>query len=184
MKSMKTKWSAAIASLFAMLLISTANASFLGPNNLDHGYFLTSNYSGKDAPPGATLIVTAETTDVRVTAVRFLWFAPDGSLARISPRISVWENSSEWTNGTGSYTIYFAEDGYEPSLSGHWGVVAIFLDLSENIICRFSIFVAIRFTFFNVIPEIQALGTAGSAGIMVLGLALFIIKGRKQKPTI
>jgi hypothetical protein len=61
--------------------------------------------------------------------------------------------------------------------------MALFLGMSENIICRFSIFVAVRFTFFNVIPEIQALGTAGSAGIMVLGLALFIIKRTKQKPT-
>jgi hypothetical protein len=96
----------------------------------------------------------------------------------------VWTNGSSWTNGAGSHTIYFAEDSYEPSLSGHWGIVALFLDEVETVICRFHILVALRFTFFNVIPEIQALGTAGSVGVMVLGLGIVTLRRRKRKPTI
>jgi len=176
---MKVKSSIILTLSFLTLLISSVNAGWFGTNSLDHSYFITSNYRDEDAPPGATVVITAATTDSRVKAVRFLWFAPDGTLARISKRIPVWNNGSEWTNTTGSYPIYFAEDKHKPNVPGRWGVVAVFLDDREIILCRFSIVIAVRFTFFNVVPEIEIFGTVGAASAMLLGFGFFIMKRRR-----
>lgn len=179
---MKVRLSIILTLILSTLLISTANAGFLFPNNLDSGYYLTSNYQGENVPPGATVTMTAETTNTRAKSVQFFWFAPDGTLARISDKIPVWENGSTWTNDEGTFTIYFAEDSYTPNVPGHWGVVAIFFGEGGIILCRHTIILAIRFTFFNVVPEIQVAGSAGAAGIMLLGLSLFVMKKRKERP--
>jgi hypothetical protein len=178
---MKAKLSIALLLILTTLLVSTASAGFIFPNDLDSGYYLTSNYHGESVPPGATVTMTAESTNTRVRSVQFLWFAPDGTLARVSDRIPVWTNGSTLTNDEGTFTIYFAEDNYIPNVPGHWGVVAVFFGEGGIILCRHNVILAIRFTFFNVVPEIQVAGTAGAAGIMLLGFGLFAMKKRKEK---
>jgi hypothetical protein len=174
-KQMQTK--IAIALLTMLLLVSYARADEFDGVNIDTGYFIT-HQTTTNSPE--TLITTAGTTDRRVQIIKFAWFAPDGSLTRLSPKIHVEESNTQYMNESGSYPVYYAEDGYQNDFPGYLRVIAIFQDDNGGTIGTQSQKIAVRIDLLNTVPEIQLVGTAGSAGIMLLGLFLYI-KKKKQK---
>lgn len=178
-KHMKARIAIVLALLSTLLLVSNTRADWLDHVNPDEGYFITSRKTGEEA--SEVFIVTAGTTDKRVEVIKFAWFAPDGSLTRITPKIPVKERESQYTNKTGSYTVYFAEDEFKTDFPGYLRVVAIFQDDSAITLQTQNHKIAVRINLLNVVPEIQLAGTAGSTGIMLLGLGFYIKKKRQKQ---
>jgi len=176
---MRARIAIVLALLSLLLLVSNARADWLDHVNLDEGYFITSRQSGEEA--SEVVIVTAGTTDKRVEVIKFAWFAPDGSLTRITPKIPVKEKESKYTNETGSYTVYFAEDEFKTDFPGYLRVIAIFQDNGEATLQTQNHKIAVRINSLNIVPEIQLVGTAGSAGMMLLGLGFYIKKKRQKQ---
>lgn len=172
---MRTK--IAIALLLMLLMVSHARADMFDGVNLDNGYFIT-HQSIKNSPE--TTIATAGTTDSRVQVIKFAWFAPDGTLTRLSPKINVKVSDTQYMNESGSYPVYIAEDEHPTDFPGYLRVIAIFQDQNEGTIETQNHKIAVRVDLFNTVPEIQIVGTAGSTGLMLLGLALYIRK-KNQK---
>lgn len=179
MKLMRARIAIVLALLSVLLLVSSARADLPDNVNLDEGYFITSRQSGEETSEVVT--VTAGTTDKRVEVIRFTCFAPDGSLTRITPKITVKEEESKYTNETGSYTVYFAEDEFKTNFPGYLRVIAIFQDDSAATLQTQNHKIAIRINLLNVVPEIQLAGTAGSACMMLLGLSFYIKKKRQKQ---
>ena len=149
-------------------------------NALNSGYAVTTNYHGKDVLPGTLITATAGTTYLNVLNVTFVWKFPNETIAFIDPEIVVWSNSTEWTNSSGSFTIYYAQSSYKLTVLGDWGVQAFFNGPEGHIHGQGTDIIAIRATSFNVIPEIAVAGTAGAAIAMLLGLGLFRTRRKKQ----
>jgi hypothetical protein len=156
-----------LSSCIAMVYATTSWGS------LSSGYAVTSNYHGIDAPSGATVVVTAMTTDAKVDHVIFVWKNPAGQI--------IWADiQSVSSNGTeyDGKLVYYAISMHEPEALGDWGVQAIFVDLNGIFRCHLRLFVARRATSFNVIPEVPIIGTAGASLAMLLGFTYKI----KRKP--
>ena len=168
----------AIALLLMLLTVSQVKADTFDGVNLDSGYFIT-HKSVKNSPEIIT--ATAGTTDSRVQVIKFAWFAPDGTLTRLSPKISLEESDTQYLNGSGSYPVYVAEDEHPRDFPGYLRVIAIFQDQNEATIETRNHKIAIRVELFNTVPEIQIVGTAGSVSLMVLGVALYIKRRSRSK---
>jgi len=165
-----------ILSTLILLLISSFVMSVYAINttgSLASGYAVTSNYHGKDVPPGANVVVTAMTTDSRVDKVTFIWKNPAGQVAFT-------ETKPVYTNGTkfNNKLIRYATSTYSPNTLGDWGVQAKFLDVHHLCRCTCTARLATRATSFNVIPEVPIIGTAGASIAMLLGFTYKI----KRKP--
>ena len=176
---MRTKMVIVLALLSVFLIISSARADLLVHVGLDEGYLISSYQADEENSEAVTIV--AETTDKRVEVIKFTWFAPDGSLTRMTPKIPVKESKSKYVNETGTYAVYFAEDEFRTDFPGYLRVVAIFQDEGETTLQAQNHKIAVRVNLLNVVPEIQLAGTAGSVGMMLLGLGLYIRK-RRQKP--
>jgi hypothetical protein len=155
------------------LVCSFAATVYAATPSLASGYAVTSNYQGQDVPPGASVIVTAMTTDHRVDKVIFIWKDPSGHTAW-TDTVSVFHNGTTY-NGI---EIYYAISTHTPSVLGDWGVQAKFINVVGFCWWTFDCKVACRATSFNVIPEVPIIGTAGASIAMVLGLAYKM----KRKP--
>jgi hypothetical protein len=142
--------------------------------SLASGYAVTSNYHGVDVPPGASVVVTAMTTDYSVDKVTFIWKNPAGQVA-------FKETKPVYTNGTryNGKLIRYANSTFAPNTIGDWGVQAKFLDVHNFCRWTWTERVARRATSFNVIPEVPVLGTAGASIIMLLGVAYKTKRNKK-----
>lgn len=145
-------------------LVAVANAS-------GYTYELSSNYPGPDIPLGATVTVTAKTSDPNAYKVLFTWLNPANQPKLIEAPTVISDGS--FSVATSTLTL---------NQIGDWDVYAVFLDKFGNRCFSIIIPVKIRHISFNVIPEIPVIGTAGASIAMVLGLA-FKMKQKHQKQT-
>jgi len=160
-----------------LLLIQCVAAQW---STLNSGYAVTTNYHGKEVPPGALVTATAGTTNTNVKNVTFKWKYPNGTVAFIDENITVWSNGTKWTNSSGSYLIYYAQSQHTLDVFGDWGVQAFFVGNGGRTKANIECTIKIRATSFNVIPNIPILGTAGATMIMIISFGLFLKKKKKQ----
>jgi len=169
---------AVFPAIFFSLLLLLSPIVMAAEDTLDSGYSVRkipedNPYSGEEP-----VTIIAETTNSKVCFILFKWFAPDGRLVHFRIFFAK-PNGATWTNSSGTYTIYSAEDTYTPNIPGHWRVKVVFLGIGGYSIfywylCRF----AIRTSSFNVIPEIPVLGSIGVASAMFSGF--FVYKKKKK----
>jgi len=114
----------------------------------DSGYTVTSNYHGIDVPLGATVIVTATTTDTTITDVVFIWRNAEG--------IEQWRETVQVIGGQ-------AQSSGQPDSLGDWGVQALFIGPDGTTKENVEEVVSIKATSFFVVPE-YALG-----GLLAIG---------------
>jgi hypothetical protein len=175
---MKAKSLSISVFLFAFMIICVANTVWAIPSD----YSVTSNWHGVNTPIGSTVIVTAVTTDSRVSKITFLWRQP------ITTRIVYIDVVPVAFNGT----VYVATSTHVVLTAGDWGVQALFqgslttdMHASCSILWGDNFPLAIRATSFNVIPpnnqvpEAPTLGTVGAACAMSLGGGLYLWRKRK-----
>lgn len=167
-----------IFSALTLLLVGSFVMSVYAINtegSLSSGYAVTSNYHGKDVPPGTAVVVTAMTTDSRVDKVTFIWKNP-------ADQTVFTETKTVFTNGTyyNGKLIRYAISTHTVNAMGDWGVQAKFLDVHNFCICTWTTRLATRATSFNVIPEVPILGTAGAAAAMMLGVTYKLKKKPKK----
>nr|MDO8135457.1 hypothetical protein [Candidatus Njordarchaeum guaymaensis] len=143
---------------------------------LNSGYAVTTDYHGKDVPPGTLVTATAGTTDDSVESVTFIWKDPDGNVMYTETDFTVESNGTEWDG----MLIYYAQSSYAPTVPlGDWGVQAVFMDSGHIKHGQGEDIVAIRATSFFVIPEVP-FGTA-VALLSLLG-ALVLVAQWQRKP--
>ena len=175
---MNKRRSLVVVAILFMLISSYITLAYATNNegSLASGYAVTSNYHGVDVPFGATVIVTAMTTDSRVDKVLFIWKNPAG-------QVMFTESKPVYTNGTtfNGKLVKYATSTFTPNSIGDWGVQAKFYDRRSFLWWDSWVKLATRATSFNVIPEIPLLGTVGAAGAMLAGLAVFRTKRKPQK---
>jgi hypothetical protein len=161
--------------LFASNIIIFANAtSTPDEGSLNSGYAITNNYHGIDTPLGASVKVTAMTTNHDVDYVTFIWTNAAG-------QIKYQENVNVFTNGTtyNGKLVRYAVSTHTADSLGDWGVQGKFYDRSGFFFFGCDERLATKATSFNVVPEVPLLGTAGIAAAMVLGLTVF--KAKKKQ---
>jgi hypothetical protein len=141
--------------------------------NADSAYSVTNNYHGKDTPLGATVVVTATTTDSNVVSVIFIWHDATGAEQWRTEPVNV-----VWTEGVG-----VAQCQGSPNSLGDWGVQAYFVgtsgghsdhDIAHILGQKGTSFLVVT---DNVVPEVPILGTAGIAGAMALG---WVVKAKRK----
>jgi hypothetical protein len=167
-----------LLSTLTLLFISSFVMSAYAVNtegSLPSGYYVTSNYHGINVPPGASVIVTAMSTDWRVDKVTFIWKNPADQTVLTETK-AVYTNGSEY-NGK---LIRYANSTFTPNAIGDWGVQAKFLDVRHFCICTWTTRLATRATSFNVIPEIPIIGTVGASIAMLAGFT-YKMKRKPQK---
>lgn len=159
------------ALLTSILLIAVlASVSIASAMPAPLTYDVTNNYEGINTPIGATVVVTATTTDTNVDSVVFVFYDPSGLLenTRVSAPIAV-----VWNEGVG-----VAQAEVIPDSLGGWIVLAMwagpsgtlsFFDVNNVISYSVTTFLVVA---GNVVPEVPILGTAGIAGAMAIGLAV------------
>ena len=149
-----------LGTLFVFSSIAIVNA------NPVYTYNVTSNYHGIDTPLGATVIVTATTTDPTITQVTFLW-----------------KNAAKEMEFTDVVTISggSAQSSHQPDSMGDWGVQTLFQGPDGTTKQGIELTVKIRATSFNVIPEIPLLGAAGASIAMLFGFA-YKMKRKQNYP--
>jgi hypothetical protein len=136
--------------------------SFLGAY-ASSGYSVTSNYHGIDTPLGATVTVTATTTDTKITQVMFIW--------RNAEKIEQWRETVPVTGGE-------AQSSGQPNSLGDWGVQALFQGPDGKTKEGIEEVVSIKATSFFVVPE-YAVGGLLAIGACFGAFALF-----KKRPRI
>lgn len=167
--------------LLGILLLVSSNLLILAnatpaPNegSLNSGYAVTNNYHGIDTPLGATVNVTAMTTNWDVNYVTFIWKNAAGVIV-------YQEDVDVHTNGTryNGQLVKYASSVHVANSLGDWGVQGKFYDEQGFWFWSCDDLLATRSTSFNVVPEVPLLGTAGIAAAMVLGLTVYRAK-KKQ----
>jgi len=148
-------------------------------------YEATSNYHGEDVPVGTPVIVTASTNDPGVVEVFFRWREPPDGDGPVS-----WEETKIIQPDDGIHPLeddissvgdlpYYAFSIHAPDVLGDWGVQVFFLGPNGKDKSDVENVVMIRATSFNATPEIP-LGTIGAATVMVLALAFYMMKQKRQ----
>ncbi len=168
----------AVALLISSNLVLLANAKFNFNVDLSNSYAINCNYAEQTIPVGATVIVTAMTNDTRSDSVNFTWVNPAG-YTMFSEIINLISDGSTFPE-IDDPIISYATSSYQPDTQGTWTVIVSFYD--GPYICTHTFYptLAMRTTWFNVIPEVPLIGTAGVSIAMLLGLGIFKVK-RKQK---
>ena len=151
-------------SIVAIALISSLVAL---ANAAGYTYELTSNYPEYNVPLDTAVTVTAKTNDPNAYRVRFIWSDPAG-------RIELTEGVTVTSDG--GFSV--ASSTCTLNTIGDWDVYAIFLDKFGSQCFSIVLPVKIRYTSFNVIPEVAVIGTAGASVAMI---AAFTYK-MKRKP--
>lgn len=151
-----------ILSVLALALVFSFVAVAYAPSN----YSVTSNYHGIDVPAGASVVVTASTTDATVYQVTFLWKNPGGNTV--------------WTDVVPINPDGTATSTHAPDEIGDWGVQALFQSPDGTTKQGVEEVIAIRATSFNVVPEVPLIGTAGASIAMLAGLT-YKMKRKPQK---
>ncbi len=144
-------------------------------NSLSTGYAITNNYQGKDVPLGASVNVTAMTTNCDANFVTFIWKNAAGVIV-YQENVDLKTNGTRY-NGYGPLIKYASSVQVADSL-GNWNVEGNFYDEHGFWFWTCNDWLAMRSTSFNVVPEVPLLGTAGIAAAMALGLTVY--KKKKQ----
>jgi len=118
---------------------------------------------------GTIVTAKAETDNIRVTHVIFVWINPRGIIKKIDT-VSVNSENNNWKT---------AQSTYIPDELGRWWVSALFV--KKGSCCwlyamRWTCFKVTRLT--QVVPDFPVAGTAGAATTMLAGLGFFL-KRRK-----
>ena len=184
-----------LVSIFCIIGASLVFADgYKGWSAITTGYAVTSNYQGKDVPPGQTVVVTAGTTDLSITNIVFRWHDPDnntvwqdnvnveGPLTAPNVPSNVPQEVKEWANNNIDTEYLYAQSSHAPTTIGDWGVQVFFIGEDGKTKAGIKDTISIRATSFNVIPDVPVLGTAGATIAMALGLGLYL-KRRKQPST-
>ena len=184
-----------LVSIFCIIGASLVFADgYKGWSAITTGYAVTSNYQGKDVPPGQTVVVTAGTTDLSITNIVFRWHDPDnntvwqdnvtvtGPLTAPNVPSNVPQEVKEWANNNIGTEYLYAQSSHAPTTIGDWGVQVFFIGEDGTTKAGIDNVIKIRATSFNVIPDVPVLGTAGATIAMALGLGLYL-KRRKQPST-
>ena len=151
------------------IIVSQANIVQAQWSALVSGYAVTTNYHGKDVPPGTLVIATAGTTDASVKTVTFYWKYPNDTVAYVVADVSVAANGTTWDGKL----IYYAQSSYTPiTPTGDWGVQAVFKDSGHCQKGHHEDIVAIRATSYFVTPEVP-FGTVTVLLILLGALSLF-----------
>jgi hypothetical protein len=168
-----------VALLLSSNLVLFANAKVtLNEGDLSVGYAVVTNYGDETVPLGATVVVTAMSTDARVDIVNFTWINPAGQTV-FKESVAAASNGSTYPEEDGAL-IYYASSSYSPEAQGEWTVIVAFFDKTDLCTHAFYPTLDMRATSFNVVPEIPLLGTAGVSAAMLLGLGLFKAKRKQQ----
>ena len=165
-----------LAILAMILVILGINLAIAQWSAISSGYAVTTDYHGKEVPPGTLVTATAGTTDADVENVTFLWKDPDENIVNTEANVLVWSNGTTYDGKL----IYYAQSSYTPDIIGDWGVQALFIEKDGKPKANHKDVVMIRATSFNVIPNIPIIGTAGAMISMLLGLSLFLLKRSKN----
>jgi hypothetical protein len=159
-----------VLSFAAMLTVVYAG------NSLGSGYALTSNWHGQNVPPGATVIVTASTTDSNVEQVTFLWKTPSGNT--VFTDVDITRTTDGEYDGKTVYT--FSSEHVLPAIQGDWGVQALFQGDGGKTKQGIEEVISIKATSFFAVPDLPMIGTLGSLVAMFLGLGLYTTRRRKK----
>jgi len=165
---MKLTYLATIVFFIVTLTAVGINVACAQWSAINSGYAVTTNYHGKDVPPGALVTATAGTTDTDVKNVTFLWKFPNKTIAYMEANVLVWSNGSTWDGKL----IYYATSSYRPDTIGEWGVQAFFIGDGGETKAGIEVTLMIRATSFNVVPDFQVVGTDGALVTMLAGLGL------------
>jgi hypothetical protein len=166
------------------ILVLVAAAMLLGVayagNSLGSGYAVTSDWHGKDVPPGTLVTVTAMTTDDTITQVTFLWKSPSGNTVFTDV-----DNTRETDGQIEGKDIFIFSSAQTPKTAGYsfetgdWGVQAMFQGPDGKTKEGVEEVVSIKATSFFVVPDIPVIGTLGATGAALLALVVF--KARKKR---
>jgi hypothetical protein len=162
----------------ALILVVIGFAFLMGSvyagNSLGSGYAVTSDWHGNNVPLGATVTVTAMTTDDTVDRVTFLWKNPKDDL--------IWEVTDNTRTADGEYdgkTVYAFSSANVPTGQGDWGVQALFQGADGKTKQGIEEAVAIKATSFLVVPYMPVIGTLGATAAAFLGLGLFTARSAR-----
>jgi len=190
-KGMKSKFllAAFIALTISALAVGIAFAGWDAIKN--SGYAVTTNWHGVDVPGGQVVVVTAGTTDMSVTTIRFIWRSPDGNTVvwnetvpvsgpLVAPAVPVNapQEIVDWANSNNGVRYLYAQNSHAPSEVGDWGVQAIFLRTLRTR-GNAQIDFVVRATSFNLVPE-TPWGPVAIAATFLGALGLFVF--RKKLP--
>ena len=149
---MKTKRYLELFALTVLALLATV--MLVGATS---DYTVTSNYHGIDVPLGATVVVTATTTDTTIQQVTFIWRDAANQI-KFTDEVAV-------SGGQ-------AQSSHQPDSVGDWGVQALFQGPTGTTKEGITEVVAIRSTSFFPVPE-YALGGLLALGACFAGLIVF-----------
>lgn len=162
------------------ILILVGVAMLLGVvyagNSLGSGYAVTSDWHGKDVPPGTLVTVTAMTTDDTITQVTFLWKTPSGNTIFADV-----DNTRETDGQYEGKDIFTFSSAHIPSVRGDWGVQALFQGPDGKTKEGIEEVVSIKATSFFVVPDIPVIGTLGATTAALLGLVLLNARKKRLK---
>ncbi len=165
-----------ISWVFIVIGFAALVGSAIAGNSLGSGYAVTSDWHGKDVPPGSMVTVTAMTTDETVDRVTFLWKNPNGGL--------IWEVVDNTRTADGEYegkTVYTFSSANAPTEQGDWGVQALFQGADGKTKEGIEDVIKIKATSFLVVPDLPFVGTLGASAAALLGLGLFAVKRKRAK---
>jgi len=165
-------------SFLAIIPVVYAVGPIWGPNALNSGYGITTDYHGQEVPLGTPVTAYAATTeDVPgdVKCVVIIWLRPDGSQAWITDPLDLYDSGETWKDGK---KIYWETDTRTPDVIGDWGIKAIYYNKEKEQIDPtppFNDKVAIRATSFFHIPEVPL----GPITVLITMLITLIIVSGK-----
>jgi len=145
-------------------------------NSLGSGYAVTSDWHGKNVPPGTLVTVTAMTTDDTITQVTFLWKTPSGNTIFTDV-----DNTREVDGQFEGKDIFTFSSAHTQNVTGDWGVQALFQGPDGKTKEGIEEVVSIKATSFFVVPDIPVIGTLGATGAALLGLVLFNARKKRLK---
>jgi len=155
------------------------------PPSTTYRYEATSNFHGQDVPMLTPVTVTASTNDPSIERVFFRWREPPDGNGDIS-----FEETKDIQTDGGAIPLeqgisgagdlpYYAMSTHIPDMLGDWGVQTFFQSSDGTTKSGVPDTLKIRATSFNATPEIP-LGTIGATTVMILALAFYMIKQKKQ----
>ncbi len=165
-----------IACAIIILSFAALLGSAYAGNSLGSGYAVTSDWHGKEVPPGTTVTVTAMTTDDTITQVTFLWKDPDGNVM-----FEVVDNTATADGEFEGKTIFTFSSAEVVNDQGDWGVQALFQDGEGKTKEGIEEVVSIKATSFFVVPDLPFIGTLGATMAGLLGLGLLAVKRKKAE---
>lgn len=159
---------------------------------LSSGYAVTTDWHGKNAPLGQSVIAWAGTTDSTIDGVEFRWLDPSGDIALTPQRkpivgsfvtpdypLGATQEMIDWGNSNPGVSVYYATDTQILNMLGDWAVQTNFYEENpvQTLRGKNSDIVRIRATSINVVPEVPF----GTMAILLSMLGALVAFGAKRK---